>query len=89
MKHAITLSNDAFNTLLVLEKKFHASKTAIIEKALRFYAQKKLSDKNSLLEYAGILDEKEASSMLTIIEGNKHNKEIKNPLIFLQSKKLF
>lgn len=74
------LSSHAISTLSILERELHASKTAIVEKALQFYAKKKLSYKNLLLEYAGILDENEASLMLAAIESNKHNKDIKAEL---------
>jgi hypothetical protein len=71
------LSNHAINTLLILEKELHTSKTAIVEKALQFYAKKKLPDKNSLLEYVGILGKEEASAMLALTRSNKYNKDIR------------
>ncbi len=54
----------------------HLSKKSIIEKALRFYVKKELTAQESILQYAGILDEKEASKMITLIQSSKHNKKI-------------
>lgn len=79
MKRAINfrLSSQATNILAILEKKMHTSKTEVVEKALQYYAKKKLPhQKNLILEYAGILSEKEADSMLALIESSKHNKDV-------------
>lgn len=68
------LSAQALTTLSILEEKLHSSKTAVIEKAIDFYAKKKLSSKKSILEFAGILNEKEAERMLTTIREGRVNK---------------
>jgi hypothetical protein len=65
MKQAINfrLNHRAIAALLSLEKTLHVSKTAIVEKALQFYAKKKLGAQKPIM-------------MLDVIESSKHNKEI-------------
>ncbi|TAK73117.1 MAG: hypothetical protein EPO11_08940 [Gammaproteobacteria bacterium] len=79
MKHAVNfrLSTRATTVLSILEKKMHTSKTAIVEKALQFYAQKELSKQSRILDFAGILTDKEADDMLSVIESSNHNKDLK------------
>lgn len=62
--------------LFLLEKQLRASKTAIVEQALAFYAKKELAGQRSILQYAGILKEQEAQLMLDAIQSSKHNKDI-------------
>ena len=78
MKHVVNfrLTSQAINTLSILEKKLHTSKTAIVEKALQNYAKKELLSHNPLLAYAGTLDGKEASTMLDSITSSKYNKNL-------------
>lgn len=78
MKQAMNfrLSSRATAALRLLENKTHQSKTAIIEKALELYAKKEMSHQNVLLPYAGILTDKDANTLLGIIETSKHNKDI-------------
>ena len=70
------LNHQAIAALLLLEKTLHVSKTAIVEKALQLYAKKELGARKSIMQYAGVLSEKDASSILDAIESSKHNKEI-------------
>jgi hypothetical protein len=78
MKQAVNfrLNHQAIIALSLLEKQLRASKTAIIERALAFYAKKELADQKSILQYAGILNEQEAQVMLDTIQSSKHNKDI-------------
>jgi len=82
MKQAMNfrLNHHATTILTALEQKMHTSKTAIVEKALQLYAKKELSEQALLLEYAGILSDEEATSMLTAIESSRHNKKIETEL---------
>lgn len=70
------LDSKSIATLVLLEKELHASKTAILEQALLYFAKIKLPERDSLLKFAGTLREKDADEMLEIITENKHNKEI-------------
>ena len=70
------LNHQAIIALSMLEKKLHTSKTAIIEQALQFYAKKELAGQKSILPYAGILNEQDATLMLETIQSSKHNKDL-------------
>lgn len=74
------LTHQALMILALLEKKLHTSKTAVIEKALQFYADQKLKFDNPLMQYAGILSEKESDDMLVAIKSDRKNKKIKTKL---------
>jgi len=78
MKRAVNfrLSSQTLAALSRLEKKMHLSKTAVIEKAILFYVKKELSNQSHILEFAGMLSDKEADLMLKAIETTKHNKDI-------------
>lgn len=78
MKQAINfrLNNQAITALSQLENKMHISKTAIVEQALQWYAKKMLFSKGKLIEFAGILNNKEADALLHTIKSNKVNKDI-------------
>lgn len=82
MKRAVNfrLSPQSINLLSILEKKLHTSKTDVVEQALQVYAQKKLTKQNSLLQFAGILDEEEAAEMLAIIKTSRQNRKKDFPL---------
>jgi hypothetical protein len=70
------LSAQALNVLATLEKKLHYSKTAIVEKALQFYAKKQLAKQSLILQYAGALSHQDADAMLVSINQNKNNKDL-------------
>ena len=74
------LKEQTINVLIMLEKKLHYSKTAIVEKALQLYAQKELAKQTRLLKFAGCLNKKEADIMLASIHENKNNKDIETDL---------
>jgi hypothetical protein len=69
------LSSEAVSILALLKEELHASKTDIIEDALRFYAKKKLAQEQPLLKFAGILNEKESQTMLSVIRSSRKNKK--------------
>jgi len=68
------LSPQAVYTLLMLEKKLHTTKTAVVEVALQAYAKQNLAVKNPLLAFAGALDADVAKKMLHDIKTNRRNK---------------
>jgi hypothetical protein len=69
------LNEKTISVLAMLEKKLHASKTAIVEKALEMYARKELLQQKRILKFAGSLNIKDADTMLACIRENKHNKD--------------
>ena len=71
------LTHQALLVLALLEKKLHTSKTAVIEKALQFYADQKLKYDNPLMQYAGMLSDHESDEMLVAIKRDRKNKTIK------------
>ncbi len=82
MKQAMNfrLTPQTILTLSTLEKKMHLSKTTIVEQAVRYYAKNKITKKPYLLDYAGILNEKEAEKMLAIIKSSRQNKDLETEL---------
>ena len=71
------------NTLLILaslEEALRTSKTDIIEKAVVFYAAKKLKQNNALMRHAGALSNEDADDMLFTIKKDRKNKKIKGKL---------
>lgn len=79
MKHPVNfrLSQRALTALVLLEKKLHASKTAVIEESLQFYAAKKLKSRSVIMKFAGALSEKSSDKMLKVIKKSRRNKNIK------------
>jgi len=82
MRQAINfrLNKEIIILLHSLEDALHTSRTAVVEQALRHYARKKLHAVPTLLEFAGILKEEDATRMLKNIRSNKHNKNIETEL---------
>jgi hypothetical protein len=74
------LTRQTLLLLTMLEKKLHTSKTAVVEKALQFYADQKLKFDNPVMQYAGIFAEKDADEMLVSIKRDRRNKTIKTKL---------
>ncbi|OGT25496.1 MAG: hypothetical protein A3I77_04200 [Gammaproteobacteria bacterium RIFCSPLOWO2_02_FULL_42_14] len=72
------LSHQAMMILIQLEGKLRTSKTAVVEKALRCYANQQLKLNNTLMRFAGILSEKESDDMLFAIRSDRRNKTIKS-----------
>lgn len=66
--------------LMLLEKKLHTSKTNVVEKALEFYAEKKLKSAHPFMKHAGILAHEDADVMLSLIRKDRRNKNIKAKL---------
>ncbi|EKD77042.1 MAG: hypothetical protein ACD_42C00498G0011 [uncultured bacterium] len=63
--------------LSLLEKKLHTSKTAVVEKALEYYASQKLKHYNPIMQFAGIFSDAESDEMLSVIKCDRRNKDIK------------
>lgn len=82
MKQAMNfrLSLQTIAILTALEQRLHKSKTAVVEEALSRYANEQIHTPSDLLEFAGLLSEKEADTMLNTIQAHKHNKKIKTAL---------
>jgi predicted transcriptional regulator len=78
MKQAVNfrLNESTIHALGMLEQKLHCSKTAIVERALQFYAKRELTKQQLIMEYAGVLKASNAEEMLASIKDNKHNKKI-------------
>ena len=74
------LSHQTLVILTLLEEKLHTSKTAVVEKALQYYANQKLKSNNALMQFAGILSSAESDNMLLIIKNDRRNKKIKAKL---------
>ena len=74
------LSNEAIYALIMLQQKFHTSKTSIVEEAIVAYAANKLSQDNPLLKFAGKLSTQEANSMLDTIKSHRGDKAIDSQL---------
>lgn len=66
--------------LSLLEKKLHTSKTAVVEKALQFYADQKLKHHNPMMRFAGMFSDAESDEMLSVIKHDRRNKNIRTKL---------
>ena len=77
MKRAINirLEEKIILTLEQLSDELHTTKTDIVEKAIQLFSKQKKQEANTLLQYAGILDNRTADSILKVIEKDKNSKE--------------
>ncbi|NOT84183.1 MAG: hypothetical protein HOP02_05220 [Methylococcaceae bacterium] len=77
MKQATNFRLDEaiLNTIGVLAKDLHTSKTNIVEKAVLQYAASLASNRNSLLQFAGSLNADDADTMLETIQQDKNRKD--------------
>lgn len=62
--------------LSLLETMLHLTKTAVIEEAISTLTKEKMSQKNTLMQFAGMLSTEEAETMLKTIKKNRRNKKI-------------
>ena len=69
----VALDNKILSTISLLAEQLKTSREEIIKKAVASYA-KKINQKDSLMKFAGILDEKEADGILNTIYDNRKNK---------------
>ena len=78
MKKAVNIRLDEriVFTLNQLSKELNITKTEIIEKAIEMFSENRLKKKEKLLEFVGILKNKEAENMLKEIKNSKNIKEI-------------
>ena len=71
----LVLDNKILNTISSSARQLKTTREDIVKKAVNNYA-KKINQKNRLMEFAGILEEKEADEILSTIYNNRHNKNI-------------
>ncbi len=74
----LVLDNNLLTTISSLAERLKLSKEEIVKKAVNSY-EKKVNQENSLMSYAGILDEKEADDILNCIYSSRQNKELELP----------
>ena len=79
MKQAMNfrLSHHATATLSFLQGALDVSKTAVLEKALDFYAKKKMKQDHPLFEFYGALGDVDIDKMLKEIKSSRRSKNIK------------
>jgi hypothetical protein len=70
------LNETIINTINVLAKDLHKTKTSVVEEAVIHYAASLKSKRNTLLQFAGSLGASEADSMLDSIQRDKKSKDI-------------
>ena len=77
MKKSINMRLDESIIFLVdkLSKEFNTSKTDIVQSAIKLFYKQKKREKNSLIKYAGILNDKEADNIIKSITDNKTSKD--------------
>jgi predicted transcriptional regulator len=77
MKRAVNLrmEESIIVTLNQLARELNTTKTDVIEKALKLFSKTKLKENNELLEFAGVLKNNEAQTLLDDIQANKNNKD--------------
>lgn len=71
----LVLDNKLLNTISLLAGRLKTTKEDIVKRAVDSYA-KKITQKNRLMEYAGILAEEEADEILSSIYSNRKSKDI-------------
>ena len=77
MKRAINVRLEE-NVVLTLEKlsnELHTTKTDIIEKAIQMFSKQKNKKNSNLMQFAGVLDSRNAEKILYAIENNKFSKD--------------
>ncbi|MEA2028491.1 MAG: ribbon-helix-helix protein, CopG family [Campylobacterota bacterium] len=79
MKKAVNLrlEESVIYTLNELAQELNATKTEIIEQAIKKFSKDKKLKNSNLLEFAGVLKAKEAESMLQSIQESKDSKDFK------------
>jgi uncharacterized protein YfcZ (UPF0381/DUF406 family) len=75
----LVLDNKILNTISSLARQLKTTKEDIVKKAVQNY-EKKINQKNRLMEFAGILEEEDANEILSTIYSNRQNKEIESRL---------
>jgi hypothetical protein len=71
----LVLDNKLLNTISSLAGQLKTTKEDIVKRAVDSYA-KKVTQKNRLMQYAGILAEEEADEILSSIYSNRKSKDI-------------
>jgi len=77
MKKSVNMRLDENIIILVesLSKEFNTTKTDIVQSAIKLFYKQKKREKNRLIKYAGILDNKEADKIIKSIKDNKSSKD--------------
>lgn len=77
MKKAVNLRLDEniIFTLNQLSEELHATKTEVIENAIKLFSKHNNLQQNKLLQYAGKLKASDADSILASIQNDKNSKE--------------
>lgn len=70
------LDESVINTITVLAKDLHTTKTNVIEEAVIHYAASLKTKRNALLQFAGALDVNEADVMLDKLQRDKDSKDL-------------
>ena len=71
----LVLDNNLLSTISSLAERMKTTREDVVKMAVKSYA-KKISEKNRLMQFAGILEDDEADEMLNTIYDNRHNKEM-------------
>jgi hypothetical protein len=71
----LALDDKLLSTISFLAKRMKTTREDVVKMAVNSYA-KKISKKNHLMQFAGILEDDEADEMLKTIYDNRHNKEM-------------
>lgn len=69
------LEDGVLNTINLLAKDLHKTKTNVVEEAVMHYAASLNSKRNALLQFAGSLAASDADAMLASIQRDKDSKE--------------
>ncbi len=77
MKRAINvrLEDNIILTLEKLSNEMHTTKTDVIEKAIQLFSKQKNKKSSNLMQFAGMLDESNADSILESIKNDKSSKD--------------
>ncbi len=70
----LVLDNNLLSTISSLAERMKTTREDVVKMAVNSYA-KKVSEKNQLMQFAGILEDNEADEMLKTIYDNRQNKE--------------
>jgi len=78
MKHLSNFRLESSTIFIVnhLSKELGTSKTAVVEEAIKYYADKLQDKKNDMLRFAGSMSDGEADKILESIRNNKDSKAL-------------
>jgi hypothetical protein len=70
------LDETTLTTINILARDMHKTKTDVVEEAVMQYAASLKSKRNTLLQFAGALNNTDADAMLDNIQHDKNSKDI-------------